>query len=254
MRLFKVLNVEGLSTGGQEFPWPLPRGKRLGKWLPPVEGDLVAYENGYHVCTTKQLLGWLGPMIWEVEVRGEVVHAGLMTVVRSARIIALKHWDQRIARLFACDCATRALRRERRAGREPDKRSWEAIRVARLYAEGKATNQELIAAGVAAGYAFTASEVAWTSGKAATKAAWNTTAAAWATTEVAPGARAWATWNTTAATIGAAWNASEAAACAASAAWDGAGHAAWKAERRWQALRLLKYLDGKRGRPEEVTP
>ena len=76
----------------------------------------------------------------------------------------------------------------------------------------------------------------------ATKAAWNTTAAAWATTEVAPGARAWATWNTSVATIGAAWNATEAA---ASTAWDGAGHAAWKAERRWQALRLLEYLLGK---------
>ena len=251
MRLFKALDVEGRSTGGQEFPWPLPEGEGPGQWLPTVKGDLVVYENGYHVCTTKQLLGWLGPLIWEVEVRGEVVHAGLMTVVRSARIVAPTRWDDRTARLFACDCAARALRRERRAGREPDKRSWEALRVARLYAEGKATNQELIAAGVAAGYAWTATDVAWTSGKAAAKAAWNVTEAAWAPTELAPGVPAWATWNTSAATIGAAWNATEAA---ASAAWDGTGHAAWKAERRWQAKRLEEYLDGKRGRLQEVTP
>ena len=254
MRLFKALDVEGRSTGGQEFPWPLPHGKRPGKWLPTVEGDLVAYRRGYQVYTKDQVLDWLGPQIWEVEVRGDVVDAGRMTVVRSVRIIAATCWDQRVARLFACDCATRALRRERRAGREPDARSWEAIRVARLYAEGKATKQELTAAGVAAGYAWTATDVAWTAGKAAAKAAWDAIAAAFAATEVAPGTPAWATWNASAATMGASWNATEAAACAASAAWNGTGEAAWKAERRWQAKCLLNYLDGKRGQPEEVTP
>jgi len=253
MRYFKILDGNGRSARDQE--WPLPHGKRPGQWLPPAEddeGELIPYVTGYHVYTPKQLLEWTGPTIWEVQVRRRrLVDAGHMTVVRSARIVAPTRWDDRTARLFACDCAARALRRERRAGREPDKRSWEALRVARLYAEGKATNQELIAAGVAAGYAWTATDVAWTAGKAAAKAAWDAIAAAWAATEVAPGTPAWATWNTSAATIGAAWNATEAA---ASAAWDGAGHAAWKAERRWQAKRLEEYLDGKRGRLQEVTP
>ena len=54
--------------------------------------------------------------------------------------------DARTLRLFACDCADRALDRERAAGREPDPRSVEAVRVARLYADGKATADELGAA------------------------------------------------------------------------------------------------------------
>ena len=41
-------------------------------------------------------------------------------------------------RLFAVSCARRSLLAERKAGREPDKRSWDALRIARLYAEGNA--------------------------------------------------------------------------------------------------------------------
>ena len=58
--------------------------------------------------------------------------------------------EERIMRLFACDVAERALKRERKTGREPDPRSWEAVRVSRLYAAGKATREELAAAWAAA--------------------------------------------------------------------------------------------------------
>jgi len=44
---------------------------------------------------------------------------------------------------FACWCAEWALKRERKAGREPDKRSWDAIRVKRAWLCGAATNEEL---------------------------------------------------------------------------------------------------------------
>ncbi len=44
---------------------------------------------------------------------------------------------------FACDCAERALQKEREAGREPDHRSWEAIAVSRLYLDGEATKKEM---------------------------------------------------------------------------------------------------------------
>ena len=180
IRYFAVSDVDARFLDGQELSWPLPHGKRPGQWLPTVKGDLVAYENGYEVYTPKQLLQYLAPAIWQVEVRGELLATSKVTMVREARIIAPTHWNERTARLFACDCATRALKGERKAGHEPDKRSWEALRVARLYAEGKATKQELIVAGVAAGYAWTASDIAWTAGKAAAKAAWNVTEAAWA--------------------------------------------------------------------------
>ena len=58
--------------------------------------------------------------------------------------------DSRTLRLFACDCAERALERERKAGREPHADSWKAIEVARRFADGKATTKELEAARSAA--------------------------------------------------------------------------------------------------------
>ena len=67
------------------------------------------------------------------------------------------------ARLLACDYAERALNREREDGREPGPSSWDAIRVARAFALGQATNAELAAAW----------EAAWAAaGVAAWVAAW----------------------------------------------------------------------------------
>ena len=53
-------------------------------------------------------------------------------------------------RLFACDCAERVLTSEREAGREPGPRSWTAVEVARKYAIGQATTEDLAAARAAA--------------------------------------------------------------------------------------------------------
>jgi len=81
---------------------------------------------------------------------------------------------------FACDCAWRALEQEREAGREPDPRSWEAVRVKRRWVEGKATSEELDSAAwsaasrAACGAAYSA---AWS---AASRSAWS---AAWSTAD-----------------------------------------------------------------------
>ncbi len=59
--------------------------------------------------------------------------------------------DAKVAlRLFACDVADEALHAERVAGREPHAASWEAVRVSRLWAAGKATEAKLFAARSAA--------------------------------------------------------------------------------------------------------
>ena len=99
--------------------------------------------------------------------------------------------DARTQRLFACDCADRALARIA----SPDPRSIEAVRVARLYADGQATDAELAAARAAgaawdaAGAAARAAGAAWdaagaaardAAGAAAGAAAWDARAAAWA--------------------------------------------------------------------------
>jgi hypothetical protein len=75
-------------------------------------------------------------------------------------------------RLLACDFAERALKREQKAGREPDARSWAAIKVSRRFADGKATAEELAAARAAGDAAGDAA------GAAARAAAWAAEAAA----------------------------------------------------------------------------
>ncbi len=128
-----------------------------------------------------------------------------------------------ILHTFACDCAERALIRERKKEREPDPRSWEAIRVKRLWIEGKSSNEELDVAWAAA----------WSAARdAARYAAW---AAAWAAAWSAARDAAWsAAWD-------AAWDAAWAAAL------DAAGYAALdaarKKERSWQKEHLLAMIE-----------
>ena len=118
-------------------------------------------------------------------------------------------------RLFACDCAERALGRERDAGHEPDPRSWAAVEVARRYARGEATDEELAAA----------RDSAWT-------AAWDS--AAWAS---ARNSARTAAWDSARDSI---WTAAWAA--ARDSAWTAARDAAWESERSWQVERLITYL------------
>ena len=115
-------------------------------------------------------------------------------------------------RLFACDCAARALRRESKAGRKPDPRSYAAVRIARRFAVGKVTKSELVAAYVAA---YVAADVA---AYAAASAAYAAASAAYAAASAASAAYV-------------------AAYVAASAAY-----AAAYDEQNWQLNRLKFYL------------
>ena len=182
-KFYKVLNLDGTSCNGGHGQWSLPHDGLPGAWMPEIK-KLVPCESGYHVCERGQLVRWLGPAIHPVEVRGEMIRQDDKCVVSEARIWPkLDTWNDRSARLFACDCADEALK----LVKEPDSRSIEAVHVARLYAVGESTNEQLDAARAsaraaardAAGAAARAS--AWA---AARDAAWD---AAWAA------ARAWQT-------------------------------------------------------------
>ena len=76
---------------------------------------------------------------------------------------------ERILHEYACWCAKWTLKREREAGREPDPRSWEAIRIKRLWLAGKVTDEELAKAKSAAWYA--ARCAAWSLDDSAAKSA-----------------------------------------------------------------------------------
>ena len=206
-RLFKVLGEDGKPFHGGTGHWSLPTDEGPGEWMPSIEGALVPCENGYHLCRIGDLLDWLGPTIYEAECRGDRIDAGNKVVVREARLLRRLNWDDHVARLFACDCAEDVLPLFER-DHPDDYRPRRAIEVARQYANGAATADELAAA----------SDAAWAAAMAAASdAAW---AAAWAAAR--------------AAAMAAASDAARAAAMAAAsdAAWDR------------QAQRLLAYLDG----------
>ncbi len=206
MILYKVLNKDGSARMGTG-KWLLPSHGHPGKWMPQIEGIVAPCQNGYHLCRPDDLIEWLGPATYVAETRGEMVKSDNKIIVREARLIRRLQWSERMARLFAADCAEHVLSVFEK--RYPtDARPRKCIRVARRYAKGKATQQELAAARDAARAAAWAAAVAaaWTAGAAG--AAWTAVAAAWA------------------------------------AAGDAVGAAV---ERKWQTRRLFEYLSRKRG-------
>jgi len=212
MVLYKVLTANGCSCHGGSLKWSLPVKNENGswtpgEWMPEIEGPLVECENGYHLATLEQLTQWLNERIFIAEVDGEIVESSDKGkwVARKVRLVRETEWDERTARLFACDCAEHVLYLYERDYPD-DNRPRHAIEVARRYANGEATVQELTAA-------------------------WH---AAWDAVRAADRDATWA----------AAWAAARAAArdAAGAAAWDAAWAAAWAAERKWQAAKLAEYL------------
>jgi len=104
-------------------------------------------------------------------------------------------WAQAV--LIAADCACRALIHDRAAGREPDPRSWEAVRVARDAGLGLATMDRAQEAARAARSAARSagSSAAWSawwaaSAASAASAAWAASWAAWTARAAARAAEA----------------------------------------------------------------
>ena len=184
MKYYKILK-DGKSCNGGSAEWFLPTKCKPGKWMPAVEGKLVPCQSGYHIVKADDILQWVVPdaQIFEVEPRGRVQYAGDKGVCTSVRLIKQLGWDDRIARLFACDCAEHTLSIFEKKYPD-DKRPRRTIEVARRFTEGKATQEELAAAEAAARDA--AEAAAWAAAWAAARVA------AWAAARDAAEAAAWA--------------------------------------------------------------
>ena len=160
--IYKVLDSNGRSYhGGGSAVWSLPVDGQPGAWMPPIEGELKPCKNGYHLCSgEEQLVQWLGPEIYEAEYQSERVDADDKIVVREARLLRrIETWTKKTARLFSCDCAERVVRYYE-AKYPGDNRPRKSIEIARRYARGEATDDELLAAESAAWYAWYAAESA----------------------------------------------------------------------------------------------
>lgn len=223
-KFYKVLSEGRKSCYGGEMTW------EPGLWY-EISGELVPCKNGFHLCKDEDLLDWLGEEVWEAEVEGEIIDHDNKVVVRKARITKRCNLTDRNARLFACDCAQQV------AHLIPGPEAQECIDVARRYAEGNASYEELSAAREAAwektreaawdpaGAVAAAREAVWSTADlvawvAARNAAW---ASARATAKAEAGATAWeAAWEPTVETD-----------------WD----VSWAAVRERQVKRLIDILE-----------
>ena len=168
--LYKLTSPTGEPLHGGRGVWSLPRGSRPGAWR-KVAGDLIPCNNGLHLLRKKDIIEWLrAGVLWEAEWRGDKIVTGDKMVVSEARLVRKAAvLDERTLRLLACDFAEHVLPIfEKKYPGDP--RPYEAIQVARRYADGQATQQEL--------------DVAW----AARAATW-----AWAARAARDRERAWQT-------------------------------------------------------------
>jgi len=182
--------------------------------MPPIDGQLVPCQNGYHLCHESDLLKWLGPTIYEAEYRGERLDDDDKIVVREARLIRyMDTWNERTARLFLCDLAEKVLPIYESAYPSGD-RPRKAIEIARRFANGNASKEELDAARDAASASANAAsasarDAASASANAARDATWDATwDAAWD-----------AAWYAASASANAAWAARDAVSASAKDAW-----------------------------------
>ena len=138
------------ASGVVRLPHRDGRVVKVGETL-KVEGKIVSCERGLHasIRAIDALKYAPGSTVCRVRLGGTIVKAD-DKVAASERTVLWMVDAGTTLRLFACDCDDAALHAERKAGREPDPRTWEAVRVGRLFAIGKASEAERSAAESAA--------------------------------------------------------------------------------------------------------
>jgi len=224
--LFKATGTNATPCHGGRGKWHKPHSqKRPGKWMPLIK-DIYPCRKGYHVCEGEQVLKWINKELYEVEIRGEQIKQENKIVAQQARLVRrITTWNDRTARLFACDCAEHVLHIFEEKYPE-DKRPRKAIKVARAYINKKATKEELSKARI------DAAAVAADAYAAAVNAVRNAAAAASHAADASYAA------------VNAVRNAAASYAAAVAASYAAGADAAYEKERKWQYKQLLKYLNG----------
>jgi hypothetical protein len=129
-----------------------------------VDEPIVLCEHGLHasVRAIDALRYAPGSMVARVELSGHIFHGDDNIVAMHRKTLWLAD-ATKVLQWFAVWCASRALLRERDAGRQPDPRSLTAVRVTTDWLLGRGTIQEVYAAAddaTAAAYAAYAAAAA----------------------------------------------------------------------------------------------
>ena len=166
MKAYHFLKTSMQAGSGTEEPWTVGEERT-------VEGRIILCERGYHWGQDwySALQYAPGPIACIVDVDKAHADDSGKGVSKRRKLIQAVNVEREL-RLFAADCAERGLKK----AKVKDERSWNAIAVARRFAIGEATADELDAARAAAWDA--ARDAAWAAARdAAWAAAWD---AAWA--------------------------------------------------------------------------
>ena len=228
MKLYKWLAKDGSSYNGGVGKWPLPAGNRPGAWMPKLELPLIECKHGYHLCRPCDLPYWISPTLWVAEARGHIKDWDDKVGVQQARLLRrIETWNGRVARLFACDCAERALHcfETHYPGND---RLQRAVEIMRRSLENGMTHEEFTAANANASQGLRIAWLDWhAGGPKATPVAWDAAHAVLSAI--------WAVGN---------WGRFPSAVDAVRNAVIDAGRATgWaKEECEWQAMRLCKLL------------
>lgn len=121
MIAYKFLRPDGtgIFTG---FGWPLPGGGP-GEW---VDAPAEPCRSGIHACSAAQLPLWMGPVLYEVELDGTVVDAGMKLVAPRGRLTRrVDAWGREARDAYTRMCADRA--HELARGASPPLEDWDAV-------------------------------------------------------------------------------------------------------------------------------
>jgi hypothetical protein len=104
VRAYKFLSAEGrgVFTG---FAWPLPDGGP-GEW---IEAEVEPCGSGVHACRLGDLSYWVAPMLYEIELDGDVTEAGMKMVASRGRLVdAIHAWNAETREEYSQMCIGRA--------------------------------------------------------------------------------------------------------------------------------------------------
>ena len=104
MIAYKFLQPDGTSLF-TAFRWAIPDG-RPGPW---VEARVDPCRSGVHACRAADLPAWIGRILFEIELDGEIVEGRSKVVASRGRLLRrLESWDDELRDAYTRMCADRA--------------------------------------------------------------------------------------------------------------------------------------------------
>jgi len=99
---FLAADGKGVFTG---FLWPLPHGGP-GEW---VEAEIELCRSGVHACRAGDLSYWVAPALYEIELDGGVVEAGMKVIAPRGRLVRrVAAWNDETREEYSQMCIARA--------------------------------------------------------------------------------------------------------------------------------------------------